>query len=156
VLLLQVIFPYFEELGLERARSLGPVDRLWYPFYRNDLESGACSLEEIKEYMRFFFIHYTASKRFAQQPMCLGGRNKKGESFVNELTYLILDVYDEMNIYDPKIHFRYHSGIDDKIILKLLDMIRRGNSSLCILNDETIFESYRRMDIPAEDFRQRS
>ena len=151
VLLLQVIFPYFEELGLERARSLGPVDRLWYPFYRNDLESGACSLEEIKEYMRFFFIHYTASKRFAQQPMCLGGRNEKGKSFVNELTYLILDVYDEMNIYDPKIHFRYHSGIDDKIILKLLDMIRRGNSSLCILNDETIFESYRRMGIPAED-----
>ena len=151
VLQLQVIFPYFEELGVERARSLGPVDRLWYPFYKNDLENGNYSLEQIKEYLRFFFIHYTASKRFAQQPMCMGGRNEKGETYVNELTYLILDVYDEMNIYDPKIHFRYHNGIDDKLMLKILDMIRRGNSSLCILNDETVFECYKRMGIPAED-----
>ena len=151
VLQLQVLFLYFEELGLERARSLGPVDRLWYPFYKSDLECGKYTLEEIKEYLRFFFIHYTASKRFAQQPMCLGGRNENGKTFVNDLTYLILDVYDEMNIYDPKIHFRYHKGIDDKIMLKILDMIRRGNSSLCILNDETVFEGYRRMGIPMHD-----
>ena len=83
--------------------------------------------------------------------MCLGGRNENGKTFVNDLTYLILDVYDEMNIYDPKIHFRYHKGIDDKIMLKILDMIRRGNSSLCILNDETVFEGYRRMGIPMHD-----
>ena len=151
VMQLQILFLYFEEIDFSRGRSLGQIDRIFLPFFKNDISSGNCTLDEVKELFRYFFIHFTATKRFAQQPMTLGGRDEKGNTFVNELTYIILDVYDDMNIYDPKIHFRYHKGIDTKVTLKILDMIRRGNSSLCIMNDETIFKCYDKMGIPRSD-----
>lgn len=150
VMLTAIMFLYMEEIGTERARSLGPIDRLYYPYYKKELEKGT-SVEQIREYFKFFFIHFTATKRFAQQPFTLGGADAEGNSYVNELTELILDVYDSMNILDPKIHFRYHKGIKDTVMLKILDMIRRGNSSICLINDEVVLEGYARIGIPKED-----
>ena len=145
-----VLFLYFYEIGPERARSLGPIDRLYLPYLERDLESGV-SMEEEKDLFRYFFIHFTASRRFAQQPFMLGGSDSTGKTYCNYLTEMILDIYDELNIYDPKIHIRYHDGISDRVMDKVLDMIRHGNSSICILNDHVIYEAYDKMGIPRED-----
>jgi len=83
--------------------------------------------------------------------MCIGGGDKDANDFSNELTLLILDVYDELNIYDPKIHLRYHKNLDDRVYTKAISMIRDGNSSICILNDEVVFKGYERIGIPSED-----
>ena len=149
-MLMSIMFLYMEEIGPERARSLGPIDRLYYPFYQKDLESGV-SPEDITEMFRFFFLHFTATKRFAQQPFTIGGADENGNTYANELTWLILNTYDELNIFDPKIHFRYHKGMDDALMLKVLDMIRRGNSSICILNDEVIIKGYEKLGVPRKD-----
>lgn len=145
-----VLFLYFEEIGPERARSLGPVDRLYLPFLEHDLKNGI-DIEAEKELFRYFFIHFTATRRFAQQPMLLGGSDLNGNTYCNYLTELILDIYDEMNIYDPKIHIRYHKNIPDNVINKALRMIRHGNSSICILNDDVIYNAYDKMNVPRED-----
>lgn len=150
VMLFSVLYLYFEEIGPERGRTLGPIDRLYFPFYRAALEEGV-SLEEIKELFRYFFIHFTATKRFAQQPFLLCGSDINGNDRTNELSHLILDVYDEMNIYDPKIHVRYHKNIDEKIFKKVLDMIRRGHSSICVVNDSAVLSGYERIGIKKED-----
>ncbi|MBQ8320735.1 MAG: hypothetical protein IJX92_00025 [Clostridia bacterium] len=150
VMLFSVLFLYFEEIGCERGRTLGPIDSLYYPFYKSALDGGA-SLEEIKEMFRYFFIHFTATKRFAQQPFLICGSDVLGNDRTNELSHLILDVYDELNILDPKIHLRYHKNIDPEIFKKALSMIRRGNSSICIVNDEAVFRGYEKLGIPRED-----
>lgn len=148
-MLFSILYLYFEEIGCERGRSLGCVDRLYYPFYKKMVEKN--EIEEIKELFRYFFIHFTATKRFAEQPMCIGGGDKDSNDFSNELTLLILDVYDELKIYDPKIHLRYHKNLDNKVYTKAISMIRNGNSSFCILNDEVVFKGYERIGIPSED-----
>jgi len=145
-----ILFLYFEEIGPERARSLGPIDRLYLPYFENDLKNGI-DCETLKELFRYFFIHFTASKRFAQQPMMLGGSDCNGNTYCNSLTSLILEIYDEMNIYDPKIHLRYHKSTPDAVLGKVLSMIRHGNSSICILNDDVIFKAYDKMNVPRED-----
>jgi len=150
VLQTAVLFLYFEEIGPERARSLGPVDRLYLPFFKSDLKNGK-TIEEEKELFRYFFIHFTATKRYAQQPMLVGGSDCDGNDLCNELTELILEVYDELNILDPKIHVRYNKEMPDKILCKVLDMIRHGNSSICIMNDEAVYKAYDKMNIPRED-----
>ena len=148
VMMLSILFLYVEEIGPDRGRSLGNIDNLWYPYYKNDLESGRYTKEEIEELFKFFFIHFVAKRRNAQQPLCLCGADENGNTYATELTYLILDIYDSLKIYDPKIHIRFHDGIDDKIMLKVLDMIRRGNSSICILNDNAVISGYERLGIP--------
>lgn len=150
VMLFQILYLYFEEIGPERGRTLGAIDIIYYPFYQKELEKGT-PLEEIKDLFRYLFIHFTASKRFAQQPFLVGGSNFDGTDRCNELTFLLLDVYDELNIYDPKIHLRYHKNLEPKILEKTLDMIRRGNSSICILNDDAIVKGYEKIGIPKSD-----
>ena len=150
VLQFAVLYLYFEEIGCERGRTLGAIDRLYFPFYQKELQKGT-PLEEIKELFRYFFIHFTATKRFAQQPFAIAGCDKDGNDYSNELTMLLLDVYDEMNIYDPKIHLRYHKNLDDKVFTKVISMIRKGNSSICMVNDGAVFAGYERLGIPVED-----
>jgi len=150
VMLFSVLYLYFEEIGPERGRTLGPIDRLYYPFYKAELENGT-SIEEIKELFRYFFIHFTATKRFAQQPFLLCGSDLDGKDRTNELSHLILDIYDEMDIFDPKIHVRYHSGIDEKIFRKVIDMIRRGHSSICVVNDGAVLKGYEKLGIGRKD-----
>ncbi len=145
-----VLYLYFEEIGTERARTLGPIDRLYYPFYQKALEEGSTT-EEIKELFAYYFIHFTATKRFAQQPFTMGGSDGDGNDLSNELSLLMLDVYDELNIYDPKIHIRCHKNMDDAILTKALSMIRGGNSSVCLINDEAVFRGYERIGIPRSD-----
>jgi len=150
VLQTAVLYLYFEEIGPERGRSLGPIDRLYYPYYRRALENGTTETE-IRAMFSYFFLHFTAAKRGAEQPMLIGGGDKNGKDYCNDLTRLILDVYDELCIFNPKIHLRYHADMDDRVYEKALDMIRHGNNSICLINDDAVFQGYRRLGIPSED-----
>jgi len=150
VMLFSVLFLYFEETGCERARTLGDIDRLYIPYYKKDMENGISS-DTLDDLFRYFFMHFTAAKRFAEQPFTIGGCDKDGKDRSNELTMRILEIYDELNIFDPKIHLRYHKNLDRQILTKVMSMIRSGNSSICILNDDAVFAGYKKIGIPKED-----
>ena len=152
VMMFSVLYLYFEETGYERARSLGPIDRLYYPYFENDKKSGSTEAE-LAELFRYYFIHFTAAKRFAEEPFTICGSDKDGTDLTNELSHLILDVYDEMGIYDPKIHIRCHQNLDHGILRKAVSMIRGGHSSICLINDEAVFKGYEKLGIPREDSR---
>ena len=150
VMMFSVLYLYFEETGTERARSLGPIDRLYYPYFENDKKSGSAEAE-LSALFRYYFIHFTAAKRFAEEPFTMCGSDKNGNDLTNELSHLILDVYDEMGIYDPKLHIRCHQAIDPDFLRKAVSMIRSGHSSICLINDEAVFKGYERIGIPRED-----
>ena len=150
VMMFSVLYLYFEETGIERARSLGPIDRLYYPYFENDKKSGIPQADLI-ELFKYYFIHFTAAKRFAEQPFTICGSNKDGNDLTNELSHLILDIYDEMEIYDPKIHIRCHKAMDERILRKAVSMIRSGHSSICLINDEAVFKGYEKIGISRED-----
>lgn len=150
VMQFSILYLYFEEIGVEKARTLGPIDRMYFPYFEKDKATGKTE-EEIKELFRYYFIHFTAAKRFAEQPFTMCGSDKDGNDYTNELSHLILNVYDEMGIYDPKIHIRCHKNIDEKIIRKAALMIRGGHSSICLINDEAVFDAYEKIGIPKED-----
>lgn len=145
-----VLYLYFEEIGPERARTLGPIDRLYLSFFEQDLANGK-TLEDIKELFQYFFLHFTAAKRYAEQPFTICGCDINGKDLSTQLSHLILEIYDELNIFNPKIHIRYHQNLDDRILTKALAMIRGGNSSICLINDEAVFRGYEKIGIPRND-----
>lgn len=133
---LQVIYIYFmisECFDGFQVRSLGNgLDNTLYSFYQNDLNSGTYTREEIKELLKYFLIQWSAIGNYWGQPLYLGGTNKDQSSKYNELSYDILDVYDEIGIYNPKIQLKVNSNTPDRLLDKVYGMIRRGHNSLVL------------------------
>ena len=125
--------------GLQ-VRSLSNFDRDLQRFYQNDLASGK-SETELRTELAYFFLQFTAIGNYWGQPVYLGGENADGSTVINELSYTFLDVYDKMNIYNPKLQIKLAKSTPKSFVTKALDMIRRGNNSIVFVCDATIRKS---------------
>lgn len=124
------------ELDAVWLRSLGGLDRLLYPFYRRDLESGRYTEEQLRELIRYFFIRCYAKKATANTPFYLGGRDRNGADTLNALSYVLVEEYRKLDIHDPKMHIRYHPRIAPDFLTLVLSCIREGKNSFVLINDE--------------------
>ena len=122
--------------GLQ-VRSLSNFDRVLYRFYQKDLANGV-SEEQIRTDLAYFLLQFTAIGNYWGQPVYLGGCKEDESTQINELSYIFLDVYDKMGIYNPKVQIKIADSTPKDFILKALDMIRRGNNSIVFVNDATI------------------
>lgn len=148
---MSLLYMNMEEIGVERARSLGRFDQLYIDFYRTDIQNGTFTIEQIKDILRYFYIRLQAARRFADQPFSICGVDEYGRDATNELSWLLLDVYDGMKIYNPKIHVCCSKETPKSIILRVLDLIRRGSSSFVLINNEAVIRGYERIGIGREE-----
>ena len=132
-----IYFMLSEHIEGLQVRSLSNFDRLFYPFYKKDLENGVTE-SELRTDLAYFFLQFTAIGNYWNQPVFLGGCKEDESTEINELSYVFLDVYDKMNIYNPKIQIKVADSTPKDFILKALDMIRRGNNSIVFVSDATI------------------
>ncbi|MEE1280346.1 MAG: pyruvate formate lyase family protein [Oscillospiraceae bacterium] len=145
---LMMIYLYFmisESIDHYQVRSLGyGLDATLYSFYKKDIQNGTFTEEEIATFIVYFLLQFSAMGNYWGQPMYLAGTNPDGSTKVNELTYLILDVYDELDIYNPKIQIKVNRNTPKDFILKALEMIRHGSNSIVFCNEETIVKALMR------------
>lgn len=131
---LQLIYIYFiisESIDSYQVRSLGNgLDNTLYAFYKNDLESGKITKEDANNYLSYFLMQWSAIGNYWGQPFYMGGTNLDGSTKYNELSYEILDVYDNLEIYNPKIQLKINENTPDEILTKAFDMVRRKNASI--------------------------
>ena len=129
---LQAIWLYFllsEYVDCLQVRSFGNLDRVLYPYYKHDIETGRYTVDQICEFFAAFLMQASAMNYYWGHPFYFGGTNMDGSSAVNELSYLILDVYDELGIYDPKLQIKLDRNTPRAFVDKILEMIRGGHSS---------------------------
>jgi len=141
------LFMMVYEVGMENARSFGLIDHLYAPYYRADLAAGRCTEEEARELMRYLFNKYSAANRNAGQPFGIGRSDADGNYLTTELTQIILEVYDELKIVNPKIHVRYHPNMPESLLRQILEMIRHGVSSINLISDEAVYRGYEKIGI---------
>ena len=93
----------------------GRLDRHLYPFYSRELAEGTLTREKAAELLQAFWIKFnnhpappktgvTAEESNTYSDFALinlGGLNEDGSDAVNELTYLILEVIEEMRLVQP-------------------------------------------------------
>ena len=140
LLLIYIYFIVSEHIDILQVRSLSNFDRQLYKFYKSDLENGVTE-EEIRTTLAYFFLQFTAIGNYWNQPVYLGGCKADESTEINELSYIFLDVYDKMGIYNPKVQIKLAESTPKDFVLKALDMIRRGNNSLVFVCDERIRKS---------------
>ena len=137
----------------EAIRSVGGLDRMFYSFYKRDIENGTFTEAQIRELFRYYFWKFYSMKVTANMPFYLGGRLADGSSGINELSYLIVEEYGSLNVDDPKIHIRWYDEIPHDFVSLVLTSIRNGRNSFLFINDNVVEEALVSIGESPEDAR---
>ena len=126
--------------------SFGMIDRYLLPYWERSIKDGM-DREFGKEILKCFWVHcntaYDAQIRSGNQGISAGfgqlhtlsGLGENGRDLTNDLTYVFLEVIDEMTpILEPKPNVRLHRGSPDKLLDKIIDMISSSQGAPFILN----------------------
>lgn len=126
--------------------SFGRIDQYLLPYWERSKEEGM-SREFAKEILKCFWIHantaYDSMIRVGDQGITAGfgqllslsGMGKDGEDLTNELTYIFLEVIDEMSpILEPKPNVRLHRKSPDALVDRVIDMISTSQGAPFLLN----------------------
>ena len=125
------------EMDGQWVRSMGHFDRTFYPTYKADVDAGRLTREQAKDLIKFLWIKYHARTRGRDngKNFLFGGQYPDGTQVTNELTYLALEAYEELNTPDPKLSVRFLPGTPDRLYRRVADLIRRGHNSFVLMND---------------------
>ncbi|MFN2212074.1 MAG: pyruvate formate lyase family protein [Anaerolineales bacterium] len=127
--------------------SFGRLDQYLYPFWEKSIQDGV-SPEFGKEILKCFWIHCNTAydgliRTGGNQGITAGygqlftiaGVGAGGKDMTNELTYILLDVIDEMSpILEPKPNVRLHRGTPDALLERVVEMIASSQGSPFLLN----------------------
>ena len=145
--------------------SLGRMDQYLYPFYTHSLEEGV-SKEYLYEVLGDFYIKTndvvllrseSSAKCFAGFPtgytVMLGGLDEYGHSSVNDLSYLMLELYHEVMLPQPNLSVRMNELIPRKFLLKTVETIRLGTGIPQLFNDEVCIPAFLSKGVLLDDAR---
>lgn len=144
--------------------SPGRIDQYLYPYYRDDIDSGRMTREQARELLDCWWIKPNYAYDFIWRVMrirgvtsgygqliTIGGHGPDGEDASNDLTWLILDVIEEMNLLEPKPNVRLHQKTPDDLMTRVAGMIASAQGSPFLLNfDEASEEALRWQGLPED------
>lgn len=142
------------ELNTWDSFNPGRLDQHLYSFYKRDCESGILTEEKAKELLQSFWIKFnnqpappkigiTAEESGTYTDFCLinlGGVTHEGEDAANELTYLILDVIEEMRLLQPSSMVQVSKKNPDRLLKRAMKIIKTGYGQPSIFNTDAIIQ----------------
>lgn len=130
--------------------GIGRIDHLLGDYLKRDLASGKLNLDEAREILAHFFIkgcewvngQYIGSGDAQHyQNIVLGGIDENGNEVTNEVTYLVLDILEELGISDFPTTVRLHQSTDEKLLRRVGEVMRFGGGILAVYNEDLIIEA---------------
>jgi len=132
----------------------GRLDQHLYPFYKREIEAGTLTKERATELLQSFWIKFnnhpappkigvTAKESNTYTDFALinvGGVKTDGSDAVNELTYIILDVIEEMRLLQPSSMVQVSRKNPDRLIERTLQITKTGFGQPSYFNTDAIVE----------------
>jgi pyruvate formate-lyase/glycerol dehydratase family glycyl radical enzyme len=145
----------------------GRLDQHLYPFYREGLEAGTLTEAQAKELLECFWIKFnnqpappkvgvTAAESGTYTDFCNinnGGLRPNGTDGVNDVTFLILDVIDEMRLLQPSSNLQLSKRSPDRVLQRACEIIRQGWGQPSIFNADMVVSELVRQGKSVEDAR---
>ncbi len=155
------------ELNVWDSFNPGRLDQHLYPFYRRDLKEGRLTEELARELLQCFWIKFnnqpappkvdvTEEQSSTYQDFALinvGGLKQDGSDGVNELSYLILDVLEEMRIIQPSTCIQLSSRNLGRFLKRALQVVKAGFGQPSIFNTDVIIQEFLRAGKSMDDAR---
>lgn len=130
--------------------GIGRLDYLLGEYLKNDLAAGALTLSEAREILAHFFIkgcewicggECGSGDAQHYQNIVLAGVDENGEEITNEVTYLVLDIIEELGIGDFPTTVRVGKNTPPELLTRVAEVIRHGGGVIAIYNEDLIIQS---------------
>ncbi len=130
----------------------GRLDQHLYPFYKQEIENGTLTKESATELLQAFWVKFNnhpappkmgvtalESNTYTDFALInLGGVKEDGTDAVNELTYILLDVIEEMRILQPSSMVQLSKKNPDSFIQRAIKITKTGFGQPSIFNTDAI------------------
>jgi len=140
--------------SLDNGICPGRIDQYLYPYYQASMKDTSFSLQQAKELLAAFSIKMAEiipvfSKplmrfhggMFNGQVVTVGGVDENGNDAANELSYLLLEIMDELRMRQPNFHARVHKSSPEAYRHKINLALASGSGSPALYNDEVIIKA---------------
>lgn len=155
------------ELNTWDSYTPGRLDQHIYPFYKKEIAEGTLTREDAKELLECFWVKFNNQPAPPKVGITLaesatytdfaninsGGLKKDGSDGVNDATYLILDVIDEMMLLQPSSNVQVSKKNPDKFVKRACEISRKGWGQPSIFNADAVIDEMIRTGKQIEDAR---
>ncbi|MBR6772229.1 MAG: hypothetical protein IKM29_02435 [Clostridia bacterium] len=131
--------------------GIGRIDVLLGEYLKKDLEAGVVDLNEAREILASLFIKGCEWIRSSPevgsgdaqhyQNIVLAGVDENGCEVTNEVTYLVLDIVEELGISDFPITVRVNENSPKKLLRRVAEVMRHGGGVVAVYNEPLILRS---------------
>lgn len=142
------------ELNIWDAFSPGRLDQHLYPFYKDDLENGIIDYNKAKELLECLWVKFNNQPAPPKVGITLkesgtytdfanintGGITSDGKNGVNDVSYIILDVMDEMRLLQPSSNVQISKKTPQKFLQRACEISRQGWGQPAFYNTEAILQ----------------
>jgi len=143
------------ELNTWDSFNPGRLDQHLYPFYKRQIEEGSLIEEQARELLQCFWVKFnnqpappkvgiTEEQSGTYTDFALinvgGVRPESGTDAVNEISYLILDVVEEMQLTQPSACAQISVHNPDRFVRRACRVIRRGFGQPSLFNTDVIVQ----------------
>lgn len=127
--------------------GIGRIDYLLGDYLKKDLADGTLTMDEAREILAHFFIkgcewvngQFVGSGDAQHyQNIILAGIDENGNEVTNEVTYLVLDILEELGISDFPTTVRLNKKTDEKFLRRVAEVMRYGGGILAVYNEDLI------------------
>ncbi len=141
--------------------TLGRFDQYMLPYYQADIAAGRITEDQAQELLAELFISFNKDTDLYPgvqqgdngQSIMLGGVTPAGDCAVNELTWLVLRVSEDVNMIDPKVNLRVSKDTDLELLTEAARLTRRGLGFPQYSNDDVEIQSLVNHGYDIEDAR---
>ena len=145
----------------------GRLDQHLMPFYARETADGTLDREKARELLECFWVKFnnqpappkvgvTLQESGTYTDFCnmnLGGLTADGRDGVNEMTYLILEVINEMRLLQPSSNIQVSRKNPDRFVIAAGEVIRTGMGQPSVFNADAVVEELVRQGKTLEDAR---
>ena len=156
------------ELNGWDSMNPGHIDQHLWPFYQKGLADGTLTRDQAKELISCLWI------KFNNQPappkvgvtalesgtyndftnINIGGVDRDGKSAANELSYMILEIQEELHELQPGLSIHIADNTPDEFLLAGIKVIRQGHGYPSVFNPDTYVKEMVRAGKTIEDARE--
>ena len=156
------------ELNGWDSMNPGHIDQHLYPFYKKGIEGGTLTRDKAKELISCLWI------KFNNQPappkvgvtalesgtyndftnINIGGIDKNGNSATNDISYMILEIQEELHELQPGLSIHIAENTPDDFLMAGLKVIRQGHGYPSVFNPDTYVKEMTRAGKTLEDARE--
>ena len=146
--------------------SPGRMDEYLWEFYDNDRKKGILGEQEALEILECLWLKFNeivymrnanSAKFFAGFPIgfniAIGGQDKDGNDFVNDLSFLLLKAQEHLGLPQPNLSVRLHEHTGDEFLKQAIRVVAKGSGMPQFFNDKAVIPAMEELGIVEKDAR---